>query len=219
MDVLSAYKERKRSIGKAALENCAAVHFTLDECFRNGNWRQRMNMCRHETQALDRCYSMNSRFLKALGYLSAMDRGGEEEERIQMHADKLYLGMLGEEEERKRAKREGREEEVPRGETLGGIQVGEGEGAGIGVGLGGGRPPELDMLNEKTKAKLAERTKGMSAVEKDVEERAFAAEIRAGLQMNEKLERHRSEVREERKQRIETGPFSLGDTVAHWLGW
>ena len=81
------------------------------------------------------------------------------------------------------------------------------------------RPPELDMLNETAREKLAERTRGMSEVERDAEERAFAAEIRAGMQTHERLERHREEVRRSREDRLKAGRGSMADSIQKFFGW
>ncbi|KAL8784723.1 MAG: hypothetical protein Q9213_003820 [Squamulea squamosa] len=97
MDVLEGYKSRKAMIGKAALENCALEQAAISDCYRSGSLASKMTMCREENGAFNRCYTMQARFLKALGYLSAHDRPLEIDERIQMHADKLYHRMLDQE--------------------------------------------------------------------------------------------------------------------------
>ncbi|KAL8773227.1 MAG: hypothetical protein Q9209_001904 [Squamulea sp. 1 TL-2023] len=97
MDVLEGYKSRKAMIGKAALENCALEQAAISDCYQSGSLASKMTMCRKENGAFNRCYTMQARFLKALGYLSAHDRPPEIDERIQMHADKLYHRMLDQE--------------------------------------------------------------------------------------------------------------------------
>ena len=67
-------------------------------------------MCRKETHELQRCYTMNQRFLKALGYLSDLERSEEVEEQIQMHADLLYEKMIEREKLVKEAKDRGESE-------------------------------------------------------------------------------------------------------------
>ena len=54
-------------------------------------------MCRPESRAFERCYTMQSRFLKALGFLSTFDRPASVDEEIQMHADTLYHRLLDQE--------------------------------------------------------------------------------------------------------------------------
>ncbi|RYP41716.1 hypothetical protein DL768_010450 [Monosporascus sp. mg162] len=108
MDVLEAYKERKNQIGKAALENCALEQVDWRSCMTNPSLTDRMTMCRAQVRKFERCYMMQTRFLKALGYLSSYDRSPEVEEEIQLHADKLYHRMLEQEAEVEKAKAEGR---------------------------------------------------------------------------------------------------------------
>ncbi|KAL8716497.1 MAG: hypothetical protein Q9225_006175 [Loekoesia sp. 1 TL-2023] len=109
MDLLEGYQARKARIGKAALENCAEEHWAMSDCYRNGNWKSTMTMCRKENKAFERCYTMQAgevlivwglvlqRFLKALGYFAAYDRPPDIDEQIQMHADTLYHRMLAQE--------------------------------------------------------------------------------------------------------------------------
>ena len=108
MDVLEGFKSRKQAIGRAALENCADEQLDWNNCMKGGSWKARMTMCREEVQKFERCYNMQSRLLKALGYLSAYDRPPEVEEDIQMRADELYHRMLDQEAAIEKAKEEGR---------------------------------------------------------------------------------------------------------------
>ncbi|KAL1957623.1 hypothetical protein VTO42DRAFT_5734 [Malbranchea cinnamomea] len=111
--VLAQFKRRKEALNKAALENCAEEHLTLANCFRNGDFsdrlRARMTMCRLQNSKFARCYTMQAKFLQALGYGASFEWDAEKEERIQMHADKLYHQMLDYEEKVAEAKAAGRE--------------------------------------------------------------------------------------------------------------
>ena len=220
LDVLSAYKDRKAGIGRAALENCADTHLTLDDCFRNGNLRQRMNMCRHETRALDRCYRMNTQFLKALGYLSSWDRPPEIDEQIQMHADKLYVRMLDQEKQIEDAKAAGLDPpNFPPILSHAPPLTSTENGSRQPIDALPPRPPELDLLTDKAKAKLRDRTKDMTPEQRDIEERAFAAELRAGIETSESLDRHRAEVAAAKQARKEEGRQTLGDRISSVFGW
>ncbi|KAI0474797.1 hypothetical protein F4859DRAFT_79616 [Xylaria cf. heliscus] len=108
MDVLEGYKERKSQIGRAALENCALEQVDWRTCMNNPSWTERMTLCRNEVKKFERCYMTQTRLLKALGYLSTLDRSPQVEEDIQMHADALYHRMLKQEAEIEAAKKEGR---------------------------------------------------------------------------------------------------------------
>lgn len=106
-DVLEGYKERKVQIGRAAVENCALEQEAIDNCYDHGTYMDRLMMCRPETRAFERCYVMQSRFLKALGYLSTYERPPDVDEAIQMHADTLYHRMLAQEQAIETAKATG----------------------------------------------------------------------------------------------------------------
>ena len=148
-------------------------------------------MCRTESKALDRCISMNTRFLKTLGYLSSLERSREEQEAVQMHADRLYVGMLEREEK-------------------GGERVDDDV---VVV-----RPVELERLTEMGKRLLEERVRGLSGAERELEERAFAAEVRAGKETMEQVEKFREEARQARAKRIESGKARPSDRLQSWLG-
>ncbi|KIX00165.1 uncharacterized protein Z518_10302 [Rhinocladiella mackenziei CBS 650.93] len=96
--VLSAKKDRRQTIHKAALENCAFEEELQQACFKSGDWAQkirgRMTMCHEETKAFNRCYTLQAKFLQALGYMTSATSSNEDEEKIQMHADKLYHRMM-----------------------------------------------------------------------------------------------------------------------------
>ncbi|KAJ9602477.1 hypothetical protein H2200_013020 [Cladophialophora chaetospira] len=106
--VLSARKDRNQSIHKAALENCAFEEEMQQICFKGGNLsdkvRGRMTMCHQETKAFNRCYQLQAKFLQALGYMANYNSSAEDEEKIQMHADKLYHRMMDYEAEVEEAK-------------------------------------------------------------------------------------------------------------------
>ncbi|EXJ61338.1 uncharacterized protein A1O5_11896 [Cladophialophora psammophila CBS 110553] len=107
--VLSARKDRNQSIHKAALENCAFEEEMQQICFKGGNLterlRGRMTMCHEETKAFNRCYTLQAKFLQALGYMTSATSSAEDDEKIQMHADKLYHRMMDYEAEVDEAKR------------------------------------------------------------------------------------------------------------------
>lgn len=96
--VLEAKKERRQSIHKAALENCAFEEDIQQNCFKGGSWadkmKGRMTMCHEETKAFNRCYTLQAKFLQALGYMTSATSSDEHEEKIQMHADRLYHRMM-----------------------------------------------------------------------------------------------------------------------------
>lgn len=132
MDVLDGFKDRKEQIGRAALENCALEQSDWRSCMSNPSVTERLTLCRTQVKKFEKCYTQQTvgdhqrcffqfhlpqsvliripsqRLLKALGYLSTMDRSPQVEEDIQMHADALYQRMCAQEAEADAAKVEGR---------------------------------------------------------------------------------------------------------------
>ena len=96
--IISARKDRRATIHRTSLENCAFEEEILKTCFTSGDLktraRARMTMCSQETKAFNRCFQLQSKFLQALGYLTSANSSDEDEEKIQMHADKLYHRMM-----------------------------------------------------------------------------------------------------------------------------
>lgn len=201
-DVLQSFQDRKNAISAASLENCAAINVTLDECFRKPNLVQRTTLCRTETRALNRCLDMNKRFLRALGYMTAVGELEGDKEAIQMHADRLYTKMLAQEKEAEVARKEGREVPV--------LRLFEKQSDDLRI---------LEQLTEHGKKALDERIKDLSPAEKDIEVRAFAAELKAGTETLDRLDRHREEVRQARKERLESGKARAFDRFQSWCGW
>ncbi|KAI5809064.1 hypothetical protein DFH27DRAFT_542367 [Peziza echinospora] len=93
-DVLRVFKKRKNAAGQAAQENCVGFQIALMECYKNGGVASKFTSCGKEARAFDKCYSTQMKFLQALGYMSEPGRPAEVDERIQMHADKLYQEQL-----------------------------------------------------------------------------------------------------------------------------
>ena len=98
--IVSARKDRRELLHRAALENCAFEHELQQNCLTSGSAAQRakarLTLCREESRAFTRCYQLQGKFLQALGYLSAGTTTTDDahEERIQMHADILYHRMM-----------------------------------------------------------------------------------------------------------------------------
>lgn len=110
--VLESRKDRRQTIHKAALENCAFEQQMQQDCLHAGSWSQKirgkMTLCHEENKAYNRCYSLQAKFLQALGYMTSTTSSDDDEERIQMHADKLYHRMMDYEAEVDDARRNGR---------------------------------------------------------------------------------------------------------------
>ena len=69
-DIADEYKAKERWLSETAQENCVFEALAQRNCYQNGSIAKRMTLCREESQAVERCLSMNTKFLKALGFLS-----------------------------------------------------------------------------------------------------------------------------------------------------
>ncbi|PQE15796.1 autophagy-related 6 protein [Rutstroemia sp. NJR-2017a BBW] len=218
-DIIDGYNYRKAQIGRAALENCALEQCDVNECFRSGGWQARLTMCREQNKKLERCYTMQGssryllaaqKFLRALGYLSTFDRPQEVDERIQMHADTLYHRMLDQEQQIEAAKAEGRP--VPTfpplmSQAKSSATQAEPVPAPINNKL------QASELPTKVQAQFKSRLEGLSAEEREVEERAIRAEIEAGEQVATQLGNIYKKQDEERRQRKEQGKETISDKL------
>lgn len=96
--ISSAKKDRKASLHQAAMENCAFEEEMKRNCFEAGDTidqlRARLTMCGRETRAFNRCFQLQAKFMQALGYQGSAYSTVEEDERVQMHADRLYHRMM-----------------------------------------------------------------------------------------------------------------------------
>lgn len=101
-------KHRKTHLGQVALENCAFEQWAELDCLKNGSTLQKLSMCRPEKKKFNRCYDMQVKFLKALGFFEAIG-DDKRADAIQMHSDKLWHRLVEQEEQIEKAKEEGRE--------------------------------------------------------------------------------------------------------------
>ncbi|PVH84715.1 hypothetical protein DL98DRAFT_410542 [Cadophora sp. DSE1049] len=225
-DVLEGYKYRKAEIGRAALENCALEQWEVNDCFRNGGWASRLTMCRKENRELERCYTMQGKFLKALGYLSTFDRPPEVDEQIQMHADTLYHRMLDQEAAIEAAKASGKP--IPEFPPLLSSPF---PSSSKSPSKTSSTPPgaahaNLDEnklkpsdLPPKVQAAFKKRLDGLNDEEREVEERAIKAEIQAGEQVAQSLGSIYERQAEEKRVRKEQGKETIGDRISSIFGF
>lgn len=153
--------------------------------------------------------------MKALGYLSTLDRTDDVDERIQMHADTLYHRMLDQEAAVEAAKAEGRP--IPTFKPIltkppSKINSEEEE-----VPFEGNKLQPAD-LNPRVQKAMKKRLQDLNEVERELEERAIKAEIQAGEQVAGHLEELYAKQAEERRKRKEAGRETMGDRMAAWMG-
>lgn len=221
-DVIDTYNDRKARIGRAALENCALERWAEHECFESGGIQAKFFLCKEQTRAFNRCYTMQSRFLKALGYLS-MQRSAEEEERIQMHADKLYHEML----DREKVMKEAEEKNLPApefkplitsnttSEALGAQQPSISTSATPLT-----QPREgLDMYTGEKRKALEKSLADKTPAEREIEVQLMAAEARANAEYAAVVHDHFEAEKKTREGRRERGRETVGDTIKRFWGW
>ncbi|KAI9782540.1 MAG: hypothetical protein M1816_001837 [Peltula sp. TS41687] len=217
LDMIDGYKERKAQIGRAALENCSLEHLAVSDCFRYGGWKSRMTMCRAENREFEKCYTMQARFLKALGYLSTYERAPEVDERIQMHADKLYHRMLEQEAAVEKAKAEG--SPIPTFEPLlpGAARSAESSSSDPALPPAPTTATTTANLKPSVQAQIEKRLKGLGPRQRALEEQAIAAEIAAGQQLAGQIDEHRMGHDKARQKRREEGKETFSDKVTRWF--
>ena len=257
LDVLEGYKQRKADIGRAALENCVLEQEAWENCIKNGGFMARMSMCRAQNKEFERCFTLQNvclscvgtyhgfprklmfiqRFLKALGYLSAINRPASVDEEIQMHADALYHRMLDQEKAQKAAKTAGLP--IPQfapiiphspttapgatpastGFTQEPEPAAQSRTVMEAVAAAEEKAPQRDYLTPEARAELKKRIKDQPAYVREVEEKAMRAEAESDTSIAKQVDRLFSEKQQKRDERIKQGESTLGDTISRWLGW
>ncbi|KAI0443208.1 hypothetical protein F4803DRAFT_550309 [Xylaria telfairii] len=203
MDVLEGYKDRKAQIGRAALENCALEQVDWRACMSNPSWSDRMTLCRTQIKKFERCYMTQTRLLKALGYLSTLDRNPQVEEDIQMHADALFHRMLKQEAEIDAAKKEGRPPPifaplVPRP-------------------MINAAAPDQELTLEQQET-LRARLEKVAEEDRAAEEEAIKAEMRAKAEIASRVQGLWQQQELERQIRKQKGEETMWDRVAGAFG-
>lgn len=222
-DLVEAYNDRKAGIGRVAMENCALEYMEQWECFSNPKtWTALGTLCNAESRKFNRCYDMQSKFLKALGYLTMEDRAPEEDERIQMHADKLYQQMMQQEAEIEKAEKEGRER--PKFQSL--LSK-----TNISQAMAGqtsamqSTPVTMDendiwsKIKPEVRMEYEKKISELPPEQQEVERLAVLGELKAREGITSKVEHTFVEERLERMRRREAGQSTIGDTIKYWWGW
>ncbi|OAL05832.1 hypothetical protein IQ06DRAFT_72408 [Phaeosphaeriaceae sp. SRC1lsM3a] len=220
-DLIEAYNDRKAGIGRVAMENCALEYMEQFECFSNPKtWTALGTLCNAESRRFNRCYDMQSKFLKALGYLTMEDRAPEEDERIQMHADKLYQQMMQQEAEIEKAEKEGRER--PKFQSLLSKENISRAMAGQASAVAQPIPDENDIwskIKPEVRTEYEKKISELSPEQQEVERLAVLGELRAREGITTKVEATFVEERLERMKRRQAGQSTIGDTIKYWWGW
>ncbi|UNI23447.1 hypothetical protein JDV02_009265 [Purpureocillium takamizusanense] len=201
MGVLEDFKERKAAIGRAALENCAMQQEEWVNCMRSGSWEDQLQMCRHQVRRFERCYTMQSKFLRALGYGSVLGRPAQVDEDIQMHADTLFQRMLEHWAAFQQAQEDGRT-----------IPVFDPKLPSSASPAPTATPtPEMEKQWREKLDKLLED-------ERAVEEAALRADLQARADVAQSVKKIWDTQKEERESRKAEGQATFMDTVASLFG-
>ncbi|CAK7202571.1 hypothetical protein SEUCBS139899_005295 [Sporothrix eucalyptigena] len=220
MDVLDAYKDRRAHIGRTALENCALEQIEWNECIKEGPLSSRMTMCHAEMKKFERCYNMQSRLLKALGYLNTYNRSAEMDERIQIHADTLYHRMLEQEAAIEKAKAEGRP--APALDFATNIALPKAAAGSPSTPVAPAAPAipiEKDpSIPEDIRKQFAEKLAKLPEAERSAEEAALRAELAAHAEMSTRVTELRAAQQAAREQRKADGKATIKDRVSGLFG-
>ncbi|KAF2834311.1 hypothetical protein M501DRAFT_1020896 [Patellaria atrata CBS 101060] len=237
-DVVDAYNDRKVTIGRLAQENCALEMTVLNECWKSWTIRDKLTLCRTEQRSMNRCFEMQSKFMKALGYMSMVHSTEEDRERIQMHADKLYHQML----EQERIVREAEEKGLPSPEfkpvmSKENIAVVMGlrktEDATIAAGPARSKlnipdsavaemdvgSPLLPGIAPERRREFFKSLEGKSVEERELEIRAMEQEVATVNVLSKGVSDILSEEKKAREERIAAGKAGVGDYIKKWWGW
>ncbi len=156
---------------------------------------------------------MQSRFLKALGYLSTYDRPPDVDEEIQMHADTLYHRMLAQE----KAIEAARAADLPIPTFPPIISPASSTSPN-----GAPHIPPMDgqdRLKPEARAVLNEKLKKMTPEERQLEEHAVAVEAQATEVLGRQIGEIYEDQEKHRKERREKGAATFGDTIAGFFGF
>jgi hypothetical protein len=188
-------------------------------------------MCIAESRKFNRCYDIQSKFLKALGYMTMDERSPEEDERIQMHADKLYQRMLEQEAEMEKAKAEGRP--VPKFESIlskrnvveavGGTSSAPRKAVPVAeIGKSSTISDDIEVWSQikpEVRKEYEKKLQSLTPEEREIERMAIVGEIRAQTGVSKQLEQTFIEERVARMKRREAGQATFGDTIKTLWGW
>lgn len=226
-DLVDAYNDRRGEIGRKAMENCAIEYMEQFECYRNPKtWWSAGTMCNAEARKFNRCYDIQSKFLTALGYMTMEERTKEEDERIQMHADKLYQRMIQQEAEMEKAKAEGRP--VPKFESVISKETVVQATSEIASKAVSSRTSDQQLdyeaevwrnvkpdVRKEYQKKIAE----IPLEDREVERMAVLGELKASQGISKQVEEAFIAERISRMKRKQAGQATIGDTIKSWWGW
>jgi hypothetical protein len=223
-------EDRKVKLAKAALENCVFEQLAELDCLKNGGVHRKLTMCRPEKKTFNRCYEMQGKFLKALGYWEAI---GDENraDALQMHSDKLWQRLQEQEAAVQAARDAG--EPLPQFESI----LSPSNVQAIGGKLP--RPPEqrqqqssssvaanttdpkypFPSVPQELRETFDKRIKDMAQDEAKIEEAVFLAETEQKRRVVLEGAGYLRAEGEARRKRFEAGEASIGDRIKRLTNW
>ena len=217
-DIYDIHHERKSSTATAARENCVFYELAYQDCLNSTSWNSKLFMCTTENRALSRCVDMQVKFLKALGYMSVIGSGRtEDEERIQMHADRLYQRMIEQEKLREEARKAGREppvfEPVLSPKSINAAMAASAESTRA---VDAFDPSDIPQAYHE---KFLKDTKDKSPEEAALWKEGLKQELKHRSEYALKYKEALDLEKEERAKRFECGTPTVGDRMKRMLGW
>jgi hypothetical protein len=225
-EIVDAFNDRKAAIGRAALENCALEYMAQYECFQNPGIVSTMTLCRAESKTFNRCYDIQAKFLKALGFLTMDARSPEQDEMMQMHADKLYQQLKEQEALIEKAKQDG--QPIPKFESVLSRQNVARAVAGKELSSHPTAQPSTDrddeediwsQIKQSSRDEYEKKLAELPQEDRDIERKALLGELRAQARISRKVEGTFVEERINRMKRREAGQETIGDTIKRLWGW
>ncbi|KAL4780713.1 hypothetical protein BJX76DRAFT_337301 [Aspergillus varians] len=204
-------KQRHAMVKRAVMENCSIENEAYHLCLENPTMFERFTACQEKSRVFTRCYETQSKFLQALGYASSGQWDDEKEERIQMHADKLYHEMLGYEKRVEEAKEAG--QEPPPLTSLFNPQAKPVEPGSVGpaeLDIPGGQPIPAGFKPSKPLERLTPH-------ERELEIRAHYTQLeeqKVNAQKVSSALRSHGDARDKRREKLVSW---FGETVGDWI--
>ncbi|KAK8165170.1 hypothetical protein BKA80DRAFT_201105 [Phyllosticta citrichinensis] len=224
-EMSATLKDQVSAVKKAAMENCSLEDQAISDCYKSGTWMDRMMMCRKENKAFNRCWTMQTQFLKALGYLGVAGRDPETEEKVQMHADRLYHQMLEQERLIKEAKAKGEQPPefdsvLSRENVAATKEAADTKARALNADAQRQHAAIAMPVSESLKADIQERLKNRVGLDRELEFRAIKAEVAQRQEIANNSVALIEKGKANMLARREAGQETLGDRVKRlWGGW
>ncbi|KAK7544447.1 uncharacterized protein J3D65DRAFT_545226 [Phyllosticta citribraziliensis] len=224
-EMSATLKDQVSAVKKAAMENCSMEDQAISDCYKSGTWMDRMMMCRKENKAFNRCWTMQTQFLKALGYLGVAGRDPETEEKVQMHADRLFHQMLEQERLIKEAKAKGEqppefESVLSRENVAATKEAADTKARALNADAQRQHAAIAMPISESLKADIQARLKNRVGLDRELEFRAIQAEVAQRQEIANNSVALIEKGKANMLARREAGQETLGDRVKRlWGGW